>query len=56
MSSIPRIMFVCAKIIMHGLLNLWFAREIVKELSLKMELVNVQKVLDGTILLNNVCN
>ena len=47
-------MFVYAKIIILGLRSLRFAREIVKELFLKMELVNAQKVLNGTILLNNV--
>ena len=53
---ILRIMFVYAKIIILGLRSLRFAREIVKELFLKMELVSVQKVLNGTILLNNVCS
>ena len=47
-------MFVYAKIIILGLRSLRFARETVKELFLKMELVTVHKVLNGTILLNNV--
>ena len=47
-------MFVYAKTIIHGLRSLRFARETVKELFLKMELVNAQKALNGTILLNNV--
>ena len=45
-------MSVFVMLVIHGLENL--AREIVKELSLKMEPVSVQKVLDGTILLNSV--
>ena len=49
-------MSVYVRLIIHGSLNLRFVREVVKELFLKMELVNAQKDPDGTPLLNNVYN